>query len=343
VGAEASRDGRRISVTIPVRITVDIGDAERDGDTVRSSTVVTAAPAAAATRPVAAAADDDEVVLTEARPEDYADREGYKPGFLGHGIDVPLPEVKRNPADVLTFEFGGKTRSVLDYQHYSVVMNRRRKMCVFSAVNINGNEPRKAKRPGWRSDPRIPEDAQTIRGPYGNPPKFARGHMTRREDPMWGTPETGARGNADSMHLTNAVPQMQPFNAGIWLGLEDYALQNAREDDMRICVFTGPVFRDDDPARFGVKIPITFWKVIAFVHDQTGALSATGYTMSQKKFLQEEEFVFGAHSTAQTSLAAIEDLAGVSFGALTGKDPLAGGIEESAPSDLAAFQQIRFV
>ena len=112
---------------------------------------------------------------------------------------------------------------------------------------------------------------------------------------------------------------------------------------MRVCVFTGPVFRDDDPTRFGVKIPVTFWKVIAFVHDETGKLSATGYTMSQKDFLREEEFVFGAHHTAQASLAAIENLAGVSFGGLTELDPLAGEVEEAAPRDLVGFKQIRFV
>ena len=80
---------------------------------------------------------------------------------------------------------------------------------------------------------------------YGNPPKFSRGHMTRREDPGWGDEETAKRGNEDSMHVTNATPQMQAFNAPIWLALEDYALQHAREDDMKISVFTGPYFADE--------------------------------------------------------------------------------------------------
>jgi endonuclease G, mitochondrial len=59
---------------------------------------------------------------------------------------------------------------------------------------------------------------------YGNAPKFSRGHMTRREDPIWGI--TLELGNSDSMHVTNTVPQIQSFNAGIWLDLEDYALLN---------------------------------------------------------------------------------------------------------------------
>ena len=68
---------------------------------------------------------------------------------------------------------------------------------------------------------------------------------------------------------------------------------------MKISVFTGPFLEDDDPTMFGVQIPVEFWKVIAFVHDQTGELCATGYTMSQRDFLSEDEFVFGAHETAQ--------------------------------------------
>ena len=76
---------------------------------------------------------------------------------------------------------------------------------------------------------------------------------------------------------------MQTFNGGVWLELEDYALQNARKSDMKICVFTGPIFADDDPVKFGVQVPVEFWKVIAFVHDETDELCATGYTMSQRR------------------------------------------------------------
>ncbi len=54
--------------------------------------------------------------------------------------------------------------------------------------------------------------------------------MTRREDPVWGTETAALRGNADSMCVTNTIPQMQSFNAPVWLGLEDYALDHARED-----------------------------------------------------------------------------------------------------------------
>jgi endonuclease G len=166
--------------------------------------------------------------------------------------------------------------------------------------------------------------------------------MTRREDPIWGSTDAAELGNADSMHVTNVVPQMQPFNAGIWLGLENYALEHAREDDMRISVFTGPFLGDDDPVRYGVRIPISFWKVIAFIHDETGELCATGYRMSQEDYLRDEEFVFGRHTTAQVSIASIEEQAGLSFGRLAELDPF-DRVDEAVASDLTDFSQIRFL
>ena len=163
--------------------------------------------------------------------------------------------------------------------------------------------------------------------------------MTRREDPNWGARAVVSRANADTFHVTNACPQMQPFNAGIWNGLEDYALQNARQDDMRISVFTGPVFRDTDPEMFGVQIPVSFWKVIAFIHDVSGKLTATGYTMSQRDFLPGEEFVFGQYGTYQTPLSAIEQMTGLSFAQLSAADPM-GAVLEAPVRPLRAFHEI---
>jgi endonuclease G len=231
---------------------------------------------------------------------------------------------------------------VLKYQHFSVVMSRSRRLCIFSACNIDGGTPRRFKRPSWRLDARIPSSQQIRDECYGNEPLFARGHMTRREDPIWGTPSAAALGNSDSMHVTNTVPQMQPFNAGIWLALESYALDNARHDRMRISVFTGPFLLPDDPVREGVGIPRSFWKVIAFIHDATRRLCATGYTMSQEDFLRDDEFVFGRHRTSQARIADIERRAGLSFGRLAALDPFDGD-EEGVAAPLTDPSQIRFI
>src|SRR5713101_1326836 len=91
---------------------------------------------------------------------------------------------------------------------------------------------------------------------------------------------------------------------------------------------------------YGVRIPIGFWKIIAFIHDETGKLCATGYQMTQETTLQpEEEFVFGAFTSPQLQVAtqvpirAIEQRAGVSFANLASVDPLSGS-EESLESEL---------
>src|SRR3989442_15657409 len=110
--------------------------------------------------------------------------------------------------------------------------------------------------------------------------------MTRREDPGWGTPTIAKRGNQGSMHVTNVTPQMQAFNAPIWLALEDYALQHSREGEMKISVFTGPYFAESDPEMYGLRIPLAVWKVSAFITDEPAKLRATGYRMHADQTLQ---------------------------------------------------------
>jgi endonuclease G, mitochondrial len=322
----------KFTFVVPLRVTVEAGDPYPDGDGQRSR-------AADGSSTTGGTDETDEEVFTEAVAADYRDRLGYQEAFLGS--PVPMPAVMGRRDDVLTFTADGGTEDVLRYEHFAVMMSRSRRLCLFSAVNIDGLHSVSMPRTGWRTDPRIPFEAQIQKECYGAEPKFSRGHMTRREDPVWGPPESASKANADSMHVTNAVPQMQPFNGGVWLELENYALQNARKDDMRISVFTGPFLTSEDPIRFGVRIPTEFWKVIAFIHDQTGQLCATGYTMSQQDFLREEEFVFGKHKTAQRSLASIEQRTGLSFGGLTALDPFED--TEGLAPELTDVRQIRFV
>jgi endonuclease G len=340
----SSSAGGATSITIPLTVTVSLGDAFAPA--VRRARAMPAAVADAA---------GDMVEGEEGRVEDYSDREGYQADFLGDDMTIELPVVRRAADDVLDFEIEDKSETVLKYEHYSVVMSRSRRQCFFSAVNIDGNLSKKNTRAGWKWDPRIPKAQQIMKECYGSPPKFSRGHMTRREDPGWGkTAATAKRGNEDSMHVTNTTPQMQAFNAPIWLALEDYALGHAREDAMKISVFTGPYFADRDPEMYGVRIPLAFFKIIAFIHDETGKLCATGYEMNQESTLQpEEEFVFGAFTSPQLSVAtqvsirSIEARSGLSFGNLASADPLAGraeGLGDDGPRPpLQMLEEIRFV
>lgn len=278
----------------------------------------------------------------EAPAENYDDREGYKEVFLGTKFKVPLPTVVKGKADIIKFKVGTKNEEVLKYHHYSVVMNKKRRMCFYSACNIDGKlSKRGVARTTWKTDPRIPKELQIIKECYGNPPKFSRGHMTRKEDPIWGDLALARAAAADTFHVTNATPQMQPFNAPVWLALEDYALENARQDDMKISVITGPIFKPNDPAKYGVQIPVEFFKIIVFIHDKTGKLCATGYTVSQEEYLSNEEFVFGQFNSYQVAIKTIERKTGLSFGSLSKVDPIKG--EEAVASALSSVHDVRFV
>jgi hypothetical protein len=76
-------------------------------------------------------------------------RQGYREEFLGNGARLPLPGVKRDQNDVLTFNFDGNMERVLRYEHFSVVMSKGRRLCRFSAVNIDGRESKSFPRGAW--------------------------------------------------------------------------------------------------------------------------------------------------------------------------------------------------
>src|SRR5262249_14087298 len=105
----------------------------------------------------------DFIAETEAVAADYRDREGYVAAFLGKKFAVDLPEVTRDAGDVLDFEIDGEAQTELRYEHYSVVMSRSRRMCFFSACNIDGQKSRKSARVAWKWDPRIPKSQQIMK------------------------------------------------------------------------------------------------------------------------------------------------------------------------------------
>lgn len=279
---------------------------------------------------------------------DYSNRKGYDPAFLGTGSRrVPLP--KLTPAmralAAINTEANGGDRHVLPYHHFSVVMHRERKLAFFTAVNIDGNITHNIKREKdkWFIDPRIEREEQTDNSVYASNP-LDRGHLVRRLDPAWGDSRAVAKvANDDTFHFTNCSPQHQDFNQNraTWAGLEDYILKNADVEDLKISVFTGPVFSDDDPPYRGVNLPRQFWKVVAMVKEN-GKLSATAYLLSQESLLDglEEEFTFGAYKTFQVPVRTVEELTGLKFGNLTNFDPLES--LESFRTERSARREIRF-
>lgn len=249
--------------------------------------------------------------------ESYLDRAGYDPDFISGTNPLPLPGIGRWTDDVALADpiarHAGSPPHELKYTHFSVVVSKSRRLPLFSAVNIDGalSDREVQRSDAWRKDPRIGVEFQIVREVYGDAARgfFSRGHMTRREDPNWGDRETAKKADRDTFHVTNAAPQQQNFNAGIWLDLENYVLDNTDQENLRISVVTGPVFTQNDPLYYGVRVPVDFWKIVAFQHTRTRRLTAIGYRRSQTSFLpspQRTRFVFGDFDDTQVSVEAIE-------------------------------------
>jgi endonuclease G, mitochondrial len=239
-----------------------------------------------------------------------ADRQGYDPDFM-NGWSIPLPQPS---SDMRNLRRGG-TGVELKYEHFSVIQSASRRMPIITATNIDGAESRRLPRiQKWSYDGRLNQDDQWGNELYQNN-DLDRGHMVRREDPVWGSLTTARRANVDTFHYTNSCPQIAGVNQQIWLGLEDYILSHTREDNMRVSVFTGPYFSGQDMEYRGALIPRAFWKIIAFQLDD-GRPSATAYEVSQARELEELEFVFAGYKTFQISIQQVMDATKIDFSAL---------------------------
>lgn len=266
----------------------------------------------------------------------YDSRTGYDELFLG--VAVPLPTVAPELVDDLLRVDGGDP--VLRYHHFSLAMSASRRLARWTAANLDGRRRYLTERSGdeWSYDPRIPEDAQIGEVLYVDN-DLDRGHLVRRQDPVWGDSlEEALAANHDTYHFTNCAPQHSRFNqsSDTWLGLEDHILGTVAGRQLRAAVLTGPVLADSDPFYRDVAIPLEFWKVVATV-DEDGTLHATAYVLSQDELVARLVAglaspsaagpVFGTYKTFQVAIGDLEALTRLEFGALREHDafrPVAG-------------------
>ena len=337
-GTQRTEAGGVVTLTVPLEISVRLGTGTPSG-----LRLVTDSKGAGPSPVVEEAVSID---------PDYTNRKGYDSRFLGTGKhQVPLPQLTsamRAQTATNSAPNASDPDYVLPYHHYSVVMNKERRLAFVTAVNIDGHVSHAIKREPdkWFFDPRIPEEEQTGNDVYTDNP-LDRGHLVRRLDPAWGTSLKIAKiANDDTFHYTNCTPQHKDFNENrtTWAGLEDYLLKNADNHDLKVSVFTGPVLADSDDDYRGIQLPRQFWKVAVMVKDD-GELSATAYLLSQEALLQGlerealEAFSYGAYTTYQVPIARIEDLTGLDFGTLKDADPL-DGEERLGYRELGAAEDI---
>ncbi len=273
---------------------------------------------------------------------DLADRTGYDPDFLGKDeLLAPMPEL---PDDLLgqIAPVKGRPDGELKYTHFSLKMRAARRVALFTAVNIDGNKlfgfPR--EKDHWFSEPRLEDPNEQTDNELYAKNRLDRGHLVRRLDPAWGDSRAEAqRAVDDTFFFTNCSPQHERLNQQTWLSLEDYVLKNAATNDLKVCVFSGPVFGDNDRSYRGVQIPEEFWKVVTVVNAFTKRLSVTGYLLSQGDLLGDLEFVYGQFRTYQVPVARIEAKTHLSFGDLTSHDPL-GSIESRPEREILGMDDI---
>jgi len=323
-----------ISFDVPLRITVELG---HDQAGLPSSLAASAAVTAKRTG----------LERVDIDPN-YANRKGYDPNFLGIPVLLPpLSEEQRRNAAKNSMASAGEDAVVLPYHHFSLVMNRRRQLAYYTAVNIDGAKSRKPDRSGdrWYFDPRIAESEQIGEDLYSRN-DLDRGHLVRRLDPAWGTDNQALLANNDTFHFTNCSPQHANFNqnSDTWQGIENYLLGQATAERKKLAIFTGPVLTEDDPLYRGVRLPKHFWKIAAFVKGD-GTLSVSAYLLDQTDLIAGLER-FEPNSW-QVSVNEIIERTGLNFSALAGQEADLGSQERLERTDgglprrkLASLSQI---
>ena len=261
-----------------------------------------------------------EIKVIELNSNNYINRQGYNANFLEKNIS--LPNIPANLLDDVV-KLKNSNNEELKYTNFSAVMSKSRGLAFYTAVNIDGSELQQLERKNdvWYYDPRIERKFQYGPELYSNN-DLDRGHLVRRLDPVWGPNFRDA--NEDTFHFSNCSPQHKNLNQKTWLDLEDYILRNADVYDLKVNVFTGPVFNPNDLIYRGkYLIPSEFWKVVTIVkNDDDHSLSSTAYLQTQKQLIEDLKFVFGEYKTYQVHITKIESITGLDFGILRNFDPL---------------------
>jgi endonuclease G, mitochondrial len=266
---------------------------------------------------------------------------GFDKDFLS--VIINLPELSASNKEN-AFSINGS--EVIDYTHFSLALNKVRRFAFWVAWNIDGGSIRRLSRKGipFIIDPRVPQEFQVADELYeGN--RLDRGHIARRADLLWGAPADADKANKDSFFFTNITPQMDDFNqgqrGGLWGRLEDAVFEDTDVEDLKVSLYGGPVFRDDDRNFMDVKLPREFWKVIMFVED--GKLKAKGFLLAQN-LDQLKAFELDAFKVYQVALSEIEERCGLTFSdALKGVDSVGKRLKSvrEAVSERKALASLR--
>lgn len=303
----------------------------------------------------------------------YEARSGYDADFLGAGARVALPtldarhdgqfytvkdykdfyEEYRDVPELDTSGLNDADAIELKYHHYSLVMHKGFKMCIWTASNCDyRDEMREDTRDrklygseSWRKDPRVPPWYQLLAADVYDPGRrIDKGHIVRREDSCWGaTPEETELANSDTFHWTNCTPQHEAFNQenprdnrknsniyaglgvkGIWGQFEAELARRIDAAGGQAILFAGPVLKDFfSSASFtqsGAKVPRRFWKVVVCRESRkrNAPLLAHGFLFNQTRPVERfglsyEESIDLGFEKNRETLVKIQEMTGVVF------------------------------
>ncbi|WP_316846516.1 DNA/RNA non-specific endonuclease [Pedobacter psychrodurus] len=251
--------------------------------------------------------------------ENYNSRKGYLENFIPD-FSVPFPKVKQELQSQLYNSFETEVPYKAHYHHFTLIMNKKRRMLMWSAANVDYNPALRDSRSraelgngAWRLDKRIPEIYQIQAKEFYDPATLVdKGHIVRRDDNCWSELKDGKTdsigieyANADTFHWTNCTPQHEAFNrdvapyagVGLWGVLENAIKkqlefivndpENANKDySQRACILSGPIFKDDDPEYMDIQYPLEFWKIFA-IHSKSEGNLVYGFILSQADKVQK--------------------------------------------------------
>ena len=145
------------------------------------------------------------------------------------------------------------------------------------------------------------------------------------------------RANNDSFFFTNITPQMDDFNQssknGVWGRIEDALFADVEVTDLRVSVFGGPVFQDDDRVYRGTPLPREYWKILAYI--EQGQLKSRAFLLTQN-LNQLEALELDEFRVFQVAVTEIEERTHVRFaGEMRVSDTFAApeAIEDRQPLD----------
>jgi endonuclease G len=319
-----------VSLSLPLNITISLGGAGI-GATVSN-----------VTKQAVAAADVAAADLVEKVPKIYPNlnaRSGYDKNFLG--FEVPIPNMTvQGEAAAVKLEDGSH---LLNYEHFSLVLHKRRRLALFTASNVDwrskrrevhGKKPSREKLNGfigneeedWVIDPRIPLDYQLPDYFYvKDKGAFDRGHIVRRDDVAWGGSfKEMQMANGDTFHTTNCSPQVREFNQSRygnfnWGQLENMVQQQTKTET--VAVFAGPVLDPGDRHFHGlmksgveisVQIPERFWKMI--VCKNGGHPAVFGFILDQDLLQVDLHAEFAVPDAWKRFLHSVEEIESLLFG-----------------------------